>query len=202
MSHLLRGCPYEYMESRCQTGLWDAFHDAELRVIREDLVRHSVAIEFLADFPHLPRKSAHLIGLEFHGVREFRLMRWEPPGEDRPSGWDAIEEWAKRGSLLPYTMSELREALVDDSPVYVSEAATNGKPPQRFSMYLPFVNLPLGVLIEIDADEIHVTADGRPSSFEEWMAWGSAGWAKFGRESLIRRLQLKLKRIFSFGPRQ
>jgi hypothetical protein len=195
----MRGSPYEYMKSRCKTGLWDAFHDAVLRSIREDEMRHTVTMEFEADFPHAPRRAGRLIGLEFAGVRELKLLRWEPPEGERTHDWDT---WAKRGSLLPYTMSELREALVDDSPVYVSEAATNGKPPQRFSMYLPFGNLPLGVLIEIDADEIHVTADGRPSSFEEWMAWGSAGWAKFGRESLIRRFQLKLKRIFSFGPRQ
>ncbi len=194
----MRGCPHQYMQSRCQTGLWDAFHDAELRAIREDHARHAVSMEFEADFPCPPRKAAHLIGLEFHGVRKFTLMRWEPPAEERPSDWDDMEEWAKRGSLLPFTMAELREALADDWPVYVSAAGTNGVPPTRFAMYLPFGNLPLGVLVEIDADEIRVTADGRPSSFDEWMAWGSAGWDMFSRRGARLRLALRLKKFF--GP--
>lgn len=193
----MRGSPYEYMTSRCKTGLWDAFHDGVLRSIREDEIRRTVTMEFEADFPNAPRKAGKLIGLECVGVRELKLLRWEPPTEERPHDRNDLTAWANRGSLLPFSMAELREALVDDSPVYVSEAAANGVPPQRFSMYLPFVNLPLGVLIEINADEIRVTADGRPSSFEEWMAWGTAGWNKFGRESLMRRLQLKLKQFFS-----
>lgn len=195
----MRGCPNEYMKSQCERGLWHAFHDAELCAIREDHARQTVKLEFLADFPNPPRKSAKLIGLEFADVREFRLFRWEPPAEERPSDWDEAEDWSKRGSLLPFSMVELREALVDDWPVYVSAAGANGVPPTKFMAYLPFVNLPLGVLIEIDAEAIHVTADGRASSFEEWMAWGSAGWETFSRQGKWIHVRNYLKAVINFG---
>lgn len=197
----MRGSPSQYIESRCRTGLWEAMHDAKLLRVRVVGGGRKVSILLKSDIPYPPKRSASRMGLEFTGVQNFTLLRWEPPTDEKPMGDLARQDWATRGHYIPFTPKELADALREDPEAYVSEAGIDGSPPKTLAMYVVFGNLPLVVVVAVDADEIRVTANGRPSSFEEWMTLGTAGWNKFGRESLIRRIQLKLKGFFSSGRR-
>jgi hypothetical protein len=96
-------------------------------------------------------------------------------------------------------LAEFEQALLEDSPARVAAAGATLSPHATFMMFVVFDNLPLAVVVSIESDRLEVTADSRPSSLEEWMTWGTAGWEKFAGQSPPTGLSSWLTRLFRMG---
>lgn len=163
-----------FIERQCPKILWDAFHDAELLRIDYCEREGRLVIELQADIPNAPSGAASVIGLEFLGVREWRLWQGVPMLPRGKPNEEAVWDY------LAFGRGELTAAIADDSPCYLSVAGVKWGEHVTFGFEIPFVNLPLHVATIIEADKLVVTADGHPSSLEQWQEWGKAGWERFG----------------------
>ena len=170
-------------QSHVETGLWDTFHDAELLTFEEVSAARLISITMKADFPCPPAGAGQIIGLDFAGVRSLLVLQWEPPRSPRPSNTDhaAHDDWLAKSRDESIRLTDLLSALADDH-LFVSIAGYTDSDPFRFVFEGMFANNDLGyTIVIIEADSAAVTAAGRPSSFAEWLEWGTASWEEFGK---------------------
>lgn len=144
-------------------SLWVAFHDSIIEMLRFD--GNVLTIQLRTNFPHPPAESAKRACLQFSGVTAL--------------GISSSSESIPLERLL---------AAFDDDTVDIMNAAWSPGSPVRFAFEAVFWNDELGaVLIDVTTAGLDVTADGHPSSLEEWLKWGTAGWEKFAMESSAKQ---------------
>ncbi len=163
-----------FIQAHTESGLWEAFHDAEILRLELDAVAQCLEIELEADFPYPPEGAASVIGLTFEEVAVVEMWRAEPV----QAGDEHVGETVWK--YVPYSLSEFRAALIEDPPANLCVAGVTFKPAVTFGFEASFLNIPLYVACVIRAKTLIVAADGKPSSLDEWMEWGTAGWEAFG----------------------
>lgn len=145
-------------------SLWVAFHDSIIEAFRFD--GNVLTVQLRTNFPHPPLESAKRACLLFSRVTSL--------GISDPSGSEPVEETISIEQLL---------AAIEDDTLDIMNAAWSPGTPLRLGFEAVFWNDDLGaVLIDVTAEELTVTADGNPSSLEEWLRWGTAGWKQFAEE--------------------
>jgi hypothetical protein len=150
-------------------SLWVAFHDS----IVEEFQHHgdSLRIILRTNFPQPPAESAKRACLQFTRLTCMSIASL--------SGSEPIEEAISVERLL---------AAIEDDTLDIMDAAWSPGTHLRLGFEGVFWNDDLGaVLIDVTAEELTVTADGHPSSLEEWLQWGTAGWEKFATKSSAKQ---------------
>lgn len=152
-------------QSLLNHSLWQAFHDSIVE--RFEVDGDSVTVQLRTNFPNRPTGSPVTAVLTFTRVESLSIESLTSENEPR----------------VPVSLERLWFGLSDDT-LDVCDAAWSPGPPLKVGLEALFWNVDPsddlgGVLIVITADQLEVTADGGPSSLEEWMAWGTAGWEQF-----------------------